>query len=170
MEKLLTFINYVLDGINNISTAGWWSIGFVLGSIPVVIGIVAWINRRNLRKYGEKLESVFTIANVAFWGFLLATADIAIMVITQGQAFGSLFPSLFVYWPQISGGAVLVHTVSKHFYAKWQARKQKQPFVNKLPDLQPLVDAVTTPVNPGPQNFQARVQQKRTAPSSDMLL
>lgn len=143
MEKL---INYLLDGINSISPAGWYTIGFVLGSIPVVIGIVAWINRRNLKKYGQKLASVFTVVNVAFWGFLLAVADLAVMVVTQGQSFGMLFPSLFVYWPQISGGAILVHTVSKHLYGKWKARQEGKKFTNRLPDLQPLVQQVTAPV------------------------
>jgi len=145
MDSLIKILGYVLDYVNGVPAQSWYALGVLLASIPAVIGIVAYVKRRHLRKYAEKLASEFIVLNVAFWSALLTVAN---FVITQGTNFAPFLPFMSTHWAQISAGAIAVHAVAtalkKHFQEK-KAQK-KTDFLSGLPNLSPQIQAIQQPI------------------------
>jgi hypothetical protein len=150
-EQFTKGMAYLVDWFNSITAAQWYVTGVIIGAILGTIGITAYVKRRHLKKYAEKLASEFIVLNVAFWGFVL---NIAGFVITQGTTFSSLLPFIGSHWAQISGGAIAVHAVATALYKHFKAKKEQKTldFINGLPalpqddNLGAIVEQVKAPV------------------------
>lgn len=148
MDTIHKVLDYLQVWLAGITAEQWYMIGTIVGSIPVVIGIVAWIKRRHVKKTAEKLASEFIVLNVAFWGFIISIAD---FIITQGTQFASLLPFVGTHWGQISAGAIVVHSAARRFHKWFQDRKNKEPLALPQAPETPLVTAESTVPTPPPQ-------------------
>jgi hypothetical protein len=165
MDTVLTAINYILDYLTAVPGESWYVLGSILGSSSLVIGVVAWIKRRNLKKYGEALRTQFIALNVVFWSTI---STVVSFILTNGTTFASFLPFLGTHMPQIIALSTVLYQISKPLKEWWTDRKNNKPIANHLPDLTPAVEAVTTPVR---SKFIDSVRERqKTAPSSDTLL
>jgi hypothetical protein len=137
-DKILTGVNYILDFINNVPAQSWYVFGTVLGSSAVVIGVVAWIKRRHLKKTAEKLEDQFVYLNLIFWSTLTTLAG---FVVSSGADFAAFLPFLGNHMPQIMMISTTTYTLSKKLHA-W--------FVDRQADKKHLADRLHDALNPEP--------------------
>lgn len=123
-----------------ISTANWYVVGGLVGSMLATIGITAWVKRHHLKQTAEKLASEFIVLNVAFWGFISA---IATFVITQGTHFATMLPFVSRYWPTISASAIATHAIATGLHKWWTDRKEHKPILDINTD--GIIDTPKTP-------------------------
>lgn len=142
MDALIKILTYILDYITSVPASSWYVLGAVLGSSSVVIGIVAWINRKQFLKHGERLKSQFIALNVIFWSTVTTVLS---FVLTNGTTFASFLPFLGTHMPQIIALSTVLYQISKGLKQWWSDRKARVPISNSnLPDFSTLVPSVTS--------------------------
>lgn len=143
-DNIIKGLHYLIDWINAIPGKEWYALGITLASIPAVIGIIAWIKARHYKLKAEELANHFVYINLIFWSTVMTVAD---WVLTNGHSFATFLPYLNAHWTQIAFYSSATYTFAKAAKGFMDSRKQaKKPFANTLPDLQPLVEQVNTPV------------------------
>lgn len=145
MDRLLNFINNLLDGLSTAPPKFWYSVGVTAATVPIVIGIIVFIQRHHLKKTAEDLKTHFVYLNLILWSTLMTVAD---WVITNGHSFATFLPYLNAHWTQIAFYSSATYTFSKAAYNFYKDQQSKKiPFAATLPELTPLVQQITRPVN-----------------------
>jgi hypothetical protein len=141
IDKLLNFINYLLDAINAVPVHVWFIVGVVAASLPVTVGIVQWVKHRHFKKTGLEMENHLIDYTVTVTAALMTLTD---FLITNGTQFANLFPFLLVVLPTIKAFAPTVFSISKAIHTAAIERKNKQP-ITTPPELPALIQQITTP-------------------------
>lgn len=171
--KLLDGVNvvlgYVSDYFSNIPAESLYALGTLLGGSAIVTGVVAWINRRRLKKDLEKLGRGMVTFVVAFLSALVTVLD---FILNNGSTFGVFLPYFATHMTQVIGISTVIYNVAKPSLAWWRARKENKPFTN--PNHTATVEAMAVEqthvtVSQQPSSSLGSQATGRTAPSMDLL-
>lgn len=142
MENIQKVVDYVASYIASVPAESWYTLGALLGSSGLVIGIVAWIKRRHLRKYAEALATQFVAINVVFWS---SVTTVLSFVLTNGSTFASFLPFLGTHMPQIIALSTVLYQISKPMKQWWADRKSGKAIQNpNMPALSEQLQTAST--------------------------
>lgn len=173
MDKVIEFIDtvlgYVVAYLASIPAESLYALGTLLGGSAIVTGVVAWINRRRLKKDVEKLGRGMVTFVVAFLSALVTVLD---FILNNGSTFGVFLPYFATHMTQVIGISTVIYNVAKPSLAWWKARKEGKKFTNPnhLDTLQAMAVEQThvyTPITP--INSFGNQANGRPAPSTDLL-
>lgn len=161
MELFTQVIKYITDFIIAVTPQQWYVFGSILGGSGLLVGIIAWVKRRHLKKTLEKLEDWFVQANLILWGLLVT---LTAFLVTYGLQLGQLFPFLAEHMPQLVLISTSLYTFSKPV-KKWFADRKasKRHFADDLID--GIVDVPQTLTDVPPANLPP----EKPRPSSNLL-
>lgn len=126
MEDLHKLIDYIQAWIALVPPAGWYVLGSLLAASGLLVGIVAWIKRRHLKKTLDKLEDWFINMNLWFFSTVLTFGSFVIGMAAFGFNQSDLLPYLGNHASSVFAFAVTFYTFSKLAKKKLEERKARK--------------------------------------------
>jgi hypothetical protein len=169
MELAQKGVHYLLDFINSIPVAGWYIAGSVLGASGLLIGIINWKKRRQIKQNLDKLEDWIITVNLWIYSSVLTIGSFVIAVLAFGVDPHLFFPYLGDHAPQIITLATGLYTFSKAAKKKLEARRKSRLHVTDQ-----LIDGINDIPSPGlaptpDAPAAATTPQIPPRPSADLL-
>jgi hypothetical protein len=142
MDKLQALISYWHIWLGAVTAQQWYTFGAILGASGVLVGIISWVKRRQLRKHLDKLEDWVITLNLWFYSVVLNIGAFVGLVVGFG-----VDPAMFLSFFGNHWSDVIVFATGLYAFSKGAKQYLAKRRASKIHITDQLIDGIVdTPV------------------------